>query len=171
MRKSTKQLLVFTITSMVVMSILDIPLKNEIAPNGIISFELAQNLDNSIAILNSWSGKAKLYAGLSLGFDYLFMLSYSLLLFELVKYISSKIQNRTIINIGNYLAYFMILAGIFDAIENYALIKLYLGNFKQVYSSIAYYFATFKFIFIVLGIIYIILGVIKIRLEKNYSYK
>ena len=99
------------------------------------------------------------------------MLSYSLLLFELVKYISSKIQNRTIINIGNYLAYFMILAGIFDAIENYALIKLYLGNFEQAYSSIAYFFATFKFIFIVLGILYIILGVIKIRLEKNYSYK
>jgi hypothetical protein len=140
------------------MKTLDVPLKNEVAPKGIVSFELAGSLQNSIDILNSWDANAKLYAGLSLGFDYLFMLMYSLLLFVLIKYITSKFTKKSVVKFGNFLAIAMLLAGIFDAIENYSLIQLYLGNLEQIFSTVAYYSANLKFSLIGIGLLYIIIG-------------
>ncbi len=155
---SKKVLFGFTIITMVVMKFLDIPLKNIVAPKGIVSFELAKTLPNSIEILNSWDMHAKLYAGLSLGFDYLFMLMYSLLFYKIILYFSTKYTNNTIAKYVKGLALLMIFAGIFDAIENYSLIQLYIGNLDQMFSSIAFYSATIKFSFLGLGIIFIILN-------------
>ena len=155
---SKKILFILTIISLIVMSILDIPLKNEIASNGIVSFELAGSLQNSIEILNSWDATAKLYAGISLGFDYLFMLMYSLLLYVLVKHISSKFTNTSIVKYGNFLAMAMLFSGVLDAIENYALIRLYLGNLDQIFSTIAYYSASIKFSIIGFGILFIVIS-------------
>jgi hypothetical protein len=140
------------------MKTLDVPLKNEVAPKGIVSFELAGSLQNSIDVLNSWDANAKLYAGLSLGFDYLFMLMYSLLLFVLIKYVTSKFTKKSVVKFGNFLAIAMLLAGIFDAIENYSLIQLYLGNLEQIFSTVAYYSANLKFSLIGIGLLYIIIG-------------
>ena len=146
-----------TIVTVLVMRFLDKPLKNEIATNGIVSFELAGSLQNSIDILNSWGVNAKLYAGISLGFDYLFMLMYSLLLYTLVKYLTSKFSNTSAIKLGNLIAIFMFIAGVLDAIENYSLIQLYLGNLDQIFSTVAYYSATLKFSIIGIGITYILI--------------
>lgn len=151
-----KILFLFTIATMAVMNFLDIPLKNEIASNGIISFELAGSLQNSVDILNSWDSTAMLYAGISLGYDYLFMLMYSLLLYVLIKDISSKFTNDSLVKLGRYLAVSMLFAGALDAVENYALIELYLGNLDEVFSKIAFYSATLKFSLIGIGIIYIL---------------
>jgi len=156
MSKKILILLVLTLISLIVMRILDAPLKNEIAPNGIVSFELAKNLNNSIDIINSWDYKSKLYAGLSLGFDYLFMLLYSFLFYILIKNISEKLTNIIFAKIGLFIAYSMIFAGIFDAIENYSLIRLYLGNLDQIYASLAFYFASLKFALLLIGVIYLI---------------
>ena len=147
-----------TIITVLVMRFLDKPLKNEIATNGIVSFELAGSLQNSIDILNSWDANAKLYAGIGLGFDYLFMLMYSLLLYVLVKYLTSKFSNYSVIKFGNILAIFMLIAGMLDAIENYSLIQLYLGNLDQMFSTVAYYSATLKFSVIGIGITYILIS-------------
>ena len=155
---SKKTLFILTIISMVVMSILDIPLKNEIASNGIVSFELAGSLENSINILNSWSAKTKLYAGISLGFDYLFMLMYSLLLYNLIGDISFKVVNVILVKLGSFMSITILVAGFLDAIENYALIQLYLGNLDQIFSTIAYYSATIKFSIIGIGIAYLMVS-------------
>lgn len=155
--KISKYLLGTTIT-LLGMRFLDLPLKNEIATNGIVSFELAGTLQNSIEILNSWDTNAKLYAGLSLGFDYLFMLMYSLLLYQLINYVIIKIGGEKLIKYGSLIAKLMIFAGILDAIENYALIKLYLGNLDQIFSTVAYYSATIKFALIGLGLTFILIG-------------
>lgn len=151
-----KILFLFTIATMAVMNFLDIPLKNEIANNGIVSFELAGSLQNSVDILNSWDSNAILYAGISLGFDYLFMLMYSLLLYVLIKDISSKFTNDSLVKLGKYLALSMLFAGALDAVENFALIQLYLGDLDEVFSIIAFYSAALKFILIGIGIIFIL---------------
>jgi len=172
----TLKKILFTLTafSFIVMSILDVPLKNEIASDGIVSFELAGSLQNSIDILNSWDANAKLYAGISLGFDYLFMFVYTLLLYELTKYIVSKLSNTSSIKIGEFIAIAMLFTGVFDAIENYALIQLYLGNLDQLFSSLAYYSAIVKFALISLGIVYILgsyLNFFRIMIfEKNKKF-
>jgi len=116
MKLNKKILFTLTFITFMVMKVLDVPLINQIASNGIVSFELAGTLENSVSILNSWNAEAKLYAGISLGFDYLFMLMYSLLFYSLIKYFSTKITNKLLAKFGNILAKLMLLSGILDAL-------------------------------------------------------
>jgi hypothetical protein len=60
--------------------------------------------------------------------------------------------------IGLLLAKLQFVAALFDAIENFVLIKLLLGSNNNIFSLIAYYFASIKFVIIGIGIIYIIVG-------------
>ena len=53
-----------------------------------------------------------------------------------------------------------IVAALFDAIENVALIKLLLGTNNEIYSLIAFCFALIKFVLIGIGIIYLIIGLL-----------
>lgn len=154
------------------MRVFDAPLKNEIASNGIVSFELAKDLETSIAILKSWDDKALLYAGLSLGFDYLFMFSYTYLLILLLKKLSIRTGNKIVKLLGTVLVVLMIVAGFSDAIENYAMIKLYLGNLEPKYSLIAYYFAMVKFTIIAISIVFLLfIGVWNIGKRDKTSQK
>jgi hypothetical protein len=50
------------------------------------------------------------------------------------------------------------LAAFFDAIENFALIKLFLGDLRQSWSSIAFYFASMKFALLILGVLFIVIS-------------
>lgn len=60
------------------MLILDRALISAAAPNGIVSFELAGNIDHARKILTAWGSEGKVYASLSLGLDYLFLIVYAL---------------------------------------------------------------------------------------------
>ncbi|GAG35055.1 unnamed protein product, partial [marine sediment metagenome] len=77
-----KQILIFsgilTIIIFLTLGYIDKPLVTEYAPNGIISFELAKNIDASISILSSWDLNAKINAALSLGVDFLFLIVYAI---------------------------------------------------------------------------------------------
>ena len=62
-----------TILIIVGMQLLGKPLITNAAPSGIISFEFAGDLETAQSIIASWGQEATTYAGLNLGFDYLFM--------------------------------------------------------------------------------------------------
>lgn len=136
----------------------DNPLHTSVAPKGIISFEFAKNVDTANQIINSWDTQAKINAGLSLGIDYLFLFAYSILFSAICFFISvnNQARNAIIHKIGIILSYLLLIAGVFDAIENFALIKLLLGSQAEIYPIIAFYFASGKFMILALGIIYII---------------
>ena len=53
---------------------IDAPLKNEISPQGIVSFELAKDVNRSVAIMKSWDRMARLSADWSMRFDFLFLI-------------------------------------------------------------------------------------------------
>lgn len=146
---------------------LDKPLQNDVATNGIISFEFAKDLESSISIIDSWDDESKLYAGISLGFDYLFMYSYSILMFYLLRSISKRVVKKTMRILGSILSLLVILAGVFDALENYALIKLFLGDLDQQYSSMAFWFASIKFFIITVAIVYIVVFGVKSKLRLS----
>jgi hypothetical protein len=67
-------LVISTLTLGVVLALIDQTLKTEVAPFGIISFELAGSRAKDILI--SWSETARQQAFLSLGLDYLFLCVY-----------------------------------------------------------------------------------------------
>ena len=57
-KKLTIALLVLLPILIAVMLFFDAPLKNEVVPNGIVSFELAKEITASEKILNSWDKHA-----------------------------------------------------------------------------------------------------------------
>lgn len=63
------------------MRYLDSQIQNSETAQGIISFELAKDLSKSEVILNSWNVVSKTAAGMSMGFDFLFLLVYSLFIY------------------------------------------------------------------------------------------
>lgn len=141
------------------MRVFDASLKNEVSTNGIVSFELAEDILVSQNILNSWDDKAKVNAGLSLGFDFLFLLVYSSFIALLIYNINHRLWiGKAFYNASKIFIYLVFIAAFFDIIENIALIKLLRGDLKQVWSSTAFYFASMKFILILICLFYLILN-------------
>jgi hypothetical protein len=154
---------------LIVLCIINLPLQNPNAQNGIVSFELAGNLATSTKILNSWDSSAKLSASLSLGIDYLFLFLYSLFFFVVILKISKYFKNslKLFSKIGIYLALLQPLAALFDAIENYFLIQLLFGSVNGAFSILAFWSASIKFLIIILGVIYLLSGLVLIYFKKN----
>lgn len=142
-------------------------LKNGICKNGIISFQLVNNIEDSKTILDSWNLKSKISAGLSLGLDYLFMLLYPALIAVLIHKLNQKLwSNHSFYKVGVYTIFAQFFTAIFDAIENVGLIQLLLGNIDQFWTSLAYYFASIKFVLIITGIAYILLNFCYFLIQK-----
>lgn len=166
-KRITVILLVILIICIAVIKNFDAPLKNETCLNGIISFELAKDINISTKIINSWDTNAKINASLSMGFDFLFLLIYSSLIALLIYNINNRLwKNKAFYKIGKTLIYFIFLAAIFDVIENIALINLLQGDLRQVWSTIAYYFAFVKFIIVIISILYLLVNWIILLFKK-----
>ena len=155
-----------------IMRFFDSALRNEIAINGIVSFELAKDLSRTIEIIDSWDSVAISSARLSLAFDFPFLVIYSTFIGLLLHKVNEATWIKTRVHkIGILFIWSIFVAALFDIIENLALIQLLNGNLIQIYSSIAYYFAVAKFIIIGFAIVLIVLSslVLLFRKIKNYS--
>ena len=123
------------------MTVINMPLKNDVSPLGIISFELADDLNRSISILSSWEPDHKSHVAFSLGFDYFFIIFYSLFLSLSCFALSNKPKGCGIRMAdayeGTFFGWLPIIAGIFDLIENYSLTRLLLGTHSETFSSMA----------------------------------
>jgi len=161
----------FTIIIFLTLGYFDRSLITETVPNGIISLELAKDIDKSISIISSWNLNAKVNAGLSLGIDFLFLVVYSIFFATACYLVAQKYLNKNnwTYKIGLLLARLQFVAALFDAIENIALIKLLLGSNNNIFSLIAYYFASIKFVLIAIGIIYIIVGYTASVFQKGFK--
>jgi len=168
-RKNALFLLGFlTLFLTIVLHILDQPLQNVSAPNGIVSFELAKDFSQSQKILASWNPAARLYAALSLGIDYLYLAAYSFFLSLSCFSIAQKFSDgaNRFFRTGILIAWLQLTAAVFDALENYVLIRLLLGSQQELFSRLAYYFACVKFLLIISGILYILTGLIRLLISK-----
>ena len=153
---------------LMVLNMLDKPLKTASAPMGILSFELAHDFSNTQKILASWDFPAKYSAALSLYIDYLFLVIYSLFFAFSAFKIAGRLSEMKLraAKIGVYIGWLQIVAGFFDALENYCLIKLLFGSQNEIFSIFASYFATLKFSILIIGIVYIIWGLILLKIHS-----
>lgn len=167
-KKLTFSLLYVFIISVITLRYFNIYLDSAAAPYGILSFELAGSLDQSIEIMNSWTPLSKIFAGLSLGFDFLFLLVYTLFISLLIHKLNVRLWvGKSFYRIGEMLIWSMFLTAAFDTIENVSLIKLLIGNHQQFWVSIAHTFATIKFILIAIALVYLILNSVLLLLKKR----
>ena len=124
-KKFTIILLILIVILMTIMRYFDAQIQHAENTPGIVSFELAKDLPSSITILNSWDILAKTAAGLSLGFDFLFLIVYALFISILIHQLNNRLwKHLRFYNLGVILIWGVFLAAFLDVIENIALIKL-----------------------------------------------
>jgi hypothetical protein len=148
--------------TMIALQLLGAPLRTEASLSGIVSFELAGSLANIETILTSWDPTTRIYAGLNLGLDYLFIGTYvgAIGLGCVLVAESLGRHGRLLGATGVLLAWGMLLAGALDSVENYALIKLLLGSQANILALVARSCAIPKFLIVLLGLLYVILGAV-----------
>ncbi len=142
-------------------------LKNKIAVNGIVSFELAKNTEVASQIINSWNPVSTAAAGYSLIFDFFFLAVYSVFLGLVIHRLNEKVwKNTSIYKIGVVLIFVQFTAAFFDSIENISLLQVFKGP-TQFWTLSAYYFAIAKFSLIALGILFILGSVLAFLFQKK----
>lgn len=120
------------------MILLDVPLRTEAAPNGVVSYELVWTAARAAEVIASWTGPAAAAAWGSLLLDYVFMWSYGALLAGLAR--------RSVAGAaGTALAGAAWAAAAFDAGENVALIHMYGWSPSDRAALTAGLFASVKF--------------------------
>ena len=141
-----------TIAIFGIFNILDQPLRTDSAPNGIVSFELAREVESAQSMVDSWDANARLFAAFGLGFDYLFMPTYALALsLGLLIAVGNK-KNRYAV-FATWMGWGVFAAAIFDALENYMLWCVLTDDIISPYPEIAAICATIKFILLILGLV------------------
>jgi len=152
--------LIATLSVMAVFQILDRPLRTPAAPNGIVSFELAGNVDAARAMIESWDERARLYTAFGLGFDYLFMLLYATTIAIACLWSADvyALAGWSLAGWGGLLAWGVWIAAVLDGIENYSLWQLLKGPVTNPWPGVARWCASIKFALIAIGILYGVAG-------------
>ncbi|MDA0245595.1 MAG: hypothetical protein OT477_19450 [Chloroflexi bacterium] len=156
-RRLFRPIVVLTLLLFVIFGFLDVPLRNDLAPMGIVSLELAGTA--APALVNSWDGLARTYVAFGLGLDYLFIFFWvgSVSLGCLLARERLAPRSRLLAQIGLWLAWGQIFGGILDMVENAALFQLLLGGLAH-WGGIAQACASLKFIILALGLLYALAG-------------
>lgn len=150
-------LLALTLILFAVFRVLDAPLRTPAAPNGIVSFEFAWSPGVSVEIVNSWSEYARLMAAFGLGLDYLFMPIYALTL-SLGIWLAAGRHAGWFARLGAWMGWAALLAPIFDAVENYGLLRSLLSQLFSLWPFVASVCATVKFSLLLIGLSYALIG-------------
>ena len=153
-------LLLATLTMILILQRIDVPLRTDAVPQGIVSFEFAGSQAVAQRILAAWDERARVYAAFSLGFDYLFMLTYAVTLALACRLAEGPWQARTRRGgaLGEYLAVGQLAAALFDGVENLGLWRILAGATADGWPILAALCAGIKFVLIVLGLGYSLVG-------------
>lgn len=116
---------------------LNIPLQTEAAPVGIVSFEFAGDLDTANEILDSWGATGRVYARISMRLGYLYLLVYSIAVGLGCVLLSDRLSRRAA-SLGIWAAWGMVAAAVFNAVENYAMIRLLIDTGRPWWPGIVY---------------------------------
>jgi len=158
-----------TLALMVTLNALGAPLRTEAAPAGIVSFEFAGSLAAAQRMIESWGGTGPIYAGLNLGLDYLFLISYPLSIGLACVMVSRRLRARGggFSKLGIGLAWGQGAAGLLDALENYSLIRVLLGTRIESWPLVARISATGKFCLVALGLSYVLVVLVASLIWKG----
>ena len=165
-------LFLLSVTLLAGMRSLDQSMITDVSPRGIVSFELAGNIKQAKQILREWGPEGKVYAALSLGLDYLFLIVYALFIslacVLIARYFSLRIAFLAIW--GFVLGWGQFFAALLDAIENLALINLILYSQREFWPIIARWCAIVKFGIVGAGLFYILTGTLFILILKVLNF-
>jgi len=159
---------ILSLLAMVSLQVTGAHLITDVSPSGILSFEFAGELSAAQNMVNSWGQTGRVYAGLNLGLDYLFLLVYAFAIGLGCVLVARRLSPRTtfLANIGILLAWAQFGAALLDGVENYALIRVLFGTEMALWPVLARWCAIPKFLIVGAGLIYVIVGTILVVVMK-----
>ena len=162
-------LFALTLAVMVSLNALGRPLNTEVAPLGIVSFELAGELSLAQSMVESWGQTGQVYAGLNLGLDYLFMVAYSSCISLGCVLVARSLSPRvaSLPSVGLILAWAQFGAALLDAVENYALTQVLLGSQQASWPAVARWCAIPKFLIVAAGLVYVGIGAVSVMVRRQ----
>lgn len=139
--------LLLTLSLMGAILVTNTPLVNPTAPYGMVSFQLAGTLQDTLRILTSWNQQAQLFAALNLGIDYPYMVAYAVTIGLGCVLLARRLAPRSplLALVGVGLSWGVFVALLLDAAENYFLIRLLLGDRQALWPTMARWCAIPKF--------------------------
>jgi hypothetical protein len=143
------------------LTVLGSPLQTEQAPSGIVSFELAGSGAAAARILASWpEGERNLrdLARLHLGVDFVYLVLYPALLSLACARVALRLRARPAARIGSVLAWLLPLAGLLDAAENVALLRMLGDGPSDAMAQLAWACAVPKFALVLAALAYSVGG-------------
>jgi hypothetical protein len=134
-------------------------LKTKEAPAGILTFELAGLKTNDPqAILKGWDERARQWAAFGLGFDYCFIVFYSMFLTIACVWTAKHVQRELGFRLGITLAWLQIVAGLLDCVENAGLLVTLLSDGARNWMTAGAVASAGKWLLIFAGITYVVIG-------------
>jgi len=124
--------------------LIDLHLRNDISPQGIVSFEVCAYSGCCQAIVEAWGPGGRIWAGLSLGLDYLFMLLYAAAIFLALRVAAAGLPER-LADVTRLVAWSAWGAAVMDAFENFALAQILVSSEVMSHAWPAAIAATVKF--------------------------
>lgn len=130
-----------------------LPLIGPASPWGIISFELAGSTAAAAAMTKAWGEAGRLWAAFGLGWDYLFLLSYSTALALGCLRTGERLKGPAA-GWAIPLAWGQWGAALLDAVENVALLRILAGSAVPVDGPLAFWCGAVKFGLVAAGLLY-----------------
>jgi hypothetical protein len=133
---------------------------NDAAPLGIVSLQLAGDLQTSVSIVESWGPQPRIHAAFQTGVDFLYLIVYSLCLGLGCVLVADALYRKyaALAFLCIYLSWMLLVAGLLDSVENWALIRLIQGSKCELWPLLARWCAVPKFIIVFVGGTLVITG-------------
>jgi hypothetical protein len=141
-------------------------LRQSYAEQGIVSLEFAYSAEKTSTVLAGWKADGLVpTANINILIDFLFIPFYAMLFYTLTGSISVRLTGKAS-TLGVLLAFFSLIAGLCDVIENIFMLISIHGFYNDLTTMVTAGFAGIKFLLLALALLYIIvlgLGVIMRR--------
>ena len=148
-------LLILSVLGMFGMFVIGKPLKTSAAPRGILSFQLAKTKSRAQAMVASWNPAARRRALLSLKWDYLYILIYVPCLSLSCHIVGTRLNQG---GLGNSLAAGVLVAGLFDCLENWALLRVLAVGASDSLAKTGWIAASLKFTLVIIAVLFCVVG-------------
>ena len=143
--------LLITIGFSVLMKYLFFPLTS----GDIVAYEIAKTPEAAIVLINEWKGNGKYdMAKQSIYADYFFIILYTITLSSGALWLSRICGNQLFRQTGKFFSMLIILAGVFDVVENLAMMRTLAGDVTVNLVSLTYKMAISKFSIVLMTIFF-----------------
>ena len=132
------------VATLVALGVIDLQLRNAVSLQGVVSFELCAYSGSCRAIVEAWGPMGQIWAGLSLGLDYLFMPAYAAAIFFALRLAAERVPER-FRRATRVVAWTAWGAAVMDAFENLALVRMLVSADADAQAWPAAICATVKF--------------------------